>query len=92
MINVRDALQRHRNQATHRICTLPILVLMPHAGCNCRCGSCDLWKPSEAGSGLSMETLARNLARPQGMEGPPGGPVGRGGPAVPRTSGSCANL
>lgn len=62
MIGIRDVIQRYSNLATHRIATLPILVLMPHAGCNCRCGTCDLWKPGESCSDLPMETLSRDLA------------------------------
>lgn len=29
---------------TGKIHHLPILVLMPHGGCNCRCIMCDIWK------------------------------------------------
>src|SRR5215204_3415271 len=36
--------QRYRTLHTHRITALPILVLMPHSGCNCRCVMCDIWK------------------------------------------------
>jgi MoaA/NifB/PqqE/SkfB family radical SAM enzyme len=30
--------------SSHRIETLPVLVLQPHNRCNCRCVMCDIWK------------------------------------------------
>jgi MoaA/NifB/PqqE/SkfB family radical SAM enzyme len=29
---------------TDRISSLPIVILMPHSSCNCRCVMCDIWK------------------------------------------------
>jgi Fe-coproporphyrin III synthase len=36
--------QRHRTLQTSRITALPIVILMPHSACNCRCVMCDIWK------------------------------------------------
>lgn len=36
--------QRHRTLQTSRITALPIVILMPHSACNCRCMMCDIWK------------------------------------------------
>ncbi|MGN6193601.1 MAG: radical SAM protein, partial [Ginsengibacter sp.] len=36
--------QRHRTLQTSRIKALPIVILMPHSACNCRCLMCDIWK------------------------------------------------
>ncbi len=36
--------QRHRTLQTNRITALPIVILMPHSACNCRCVMCDIWK------------------------------------------------
>jgi MoaA/NifB/PqqE/SkfB family radical SAM enzyme len=36
--------RRYRSLQTHRISILPIVILMPHSGCNCRCIMCDIWK------------------------------------------------
>jgi MoaA/NifB/PqqE/SkfB family radical SAM enzyme len=36
--------QRHRTLQTSRIKALPIVILMPHSACNCRCVMCDIWK------------------------------------------------
>jgi len=32
---------------THKISTLPIVILMPHSACNCRCVMCDIWKDNK---------------------------------------------
>lgn len=36
--------QRYRTLQTDRIRALPIVILMPHSACNCRCVMCDIWK------------------------------------------------
>lgn len=36
--------QRYRTLQTDRITALPIVILMPHSACNCRCVMCDIWK------------------------------------------------
>jgi MoaA/NifB/PqqE/SkfB family radical SAM enzyme len=36
--------RRWRGARTHRLRSLPIAILMPHSGCNCRCLMCDIWK------------------------------------------------
>jgi MoaA/NifB/PqqE/SkfB family radical SAM enzyme len=37
-------LRRYRTLQTDRITALPIVILMPHSACNCRCVMCDIWK------------------------------------------------
>ena len=32
---------------THRISAMPIVILMPHSACNCRCVMCDIWKDNK---------------------------------------------
>lgn len=39
--------QRYRTLQTDRISTLPIVILMPHSACNCRCIMCDIWKGNQ---------------------------------------------
>lgn len=46
---------------THRISDLPILVLMPHSRCNCRCVMCDIWKANQEKQEISTEELERHL-------------------------------
>ncbi|MES2274839.1 MAG: radical SAM protein [Bacteroidota bacterium] len=36
--------KRYRTLQTHKISALPIVILMPHSACNCRCVMCDIWK------------------------------------------------
>src|ERR1700756_3565286 len=36
--------KRYRTLQTHKIFALPIVILMPHSACNCRCVMCDIWK------------------------------------------------
>lgn len=39
--------QRFRTLQTDRITSLPIVILMPHSACNCRCVMCDIWKGNQ---------------------------------------------
>jgi Fe-coproporphyrin III synthase len=36
--------KRYRTLQSDRITALPIVILMPHSACNCRCVMCDIWK------------------------------------------------
>lgn len=38
---------RYRTLLTDRIKALPIVILMPHSACNCRCIMCDVWKDNK---------------------------------------------
>jgi Fe-coproporphyrin III synthase len=35
---------RYRSLQADKISSLPIVILMPHSSCNCRCVMCDIWK------------------------------------------------
>jgi MoaA/NifB/PqqE/SkfB family radical SAM enzyme len=52
-----DIVKRQLTLSTHRIHTLPVLVLMAHSRCNCRCVMCDIWKANRNGSELSRADL-----------------------------------
>lgn len=39
-----DAIKRIYSFKSHKIYSLPIVILMPHSRCNCRCVMCDIWK------------------------------------------------
>src|SRR5438874_9317038 len=39
--------QRYRTLQTDVIRALPIVILMPHSSCNCRCVMCDIWKGNQ---------------------------------------------
>ncbi|MDB5029945.1 radical SAM protein [Mucilaginibacter sp.] len=39
--------KRLRTLQTHQISALPVVILMPHSACNCRCVMCDIWKDNK---------------------------------------------
>jgi Fe-coproporphyrin III synthase len=39
--------KRYRTLQTDEIRALPIVILMPHSACNCRCVMCDIWKDNK---------------------------------------------
>ena len=49
------------NQKTHRLTHIPVLILMPHSACNCRCVMCDIWKANGTKTELAAETLRRHV-------------------------------
>ena len=55
-------LKRLLTLATHKIYSLPIIVLMPHSSCNCRCVMCDIWKANSNKKEISPETLEKHVA------------------------------
>jgi MoaA/NifB/PqqE/SkfB family radical SAM enzyme len=52
---------RPLNFLTDRIYELPILILMPHSRCNCRCVMCDIWKANNEKKELTSEEIERHL-------------------------------
>ena len=42
--SIYHSIKRYRTLQTDRISALPIVILMPHSACNCRCVMCDIWK------------------------------------------------
>lgn len=48
-------------RATDKIYSLPVMVLMPHSRCNCRCVMCDIWKANDEKKEITAETLALHL-------------------------------
>jgi MoaA/NifB/PqqE/SkfB family radical SAM enzyme len=45
--NLYHTFKRYRTLQTHRITALPVVILMPHSACNCRCVMCDIWKDNK---------------------------------------------
>ncbi len=39
-----DTIKRMYSLKSNKIVSLPIVILMPHSRCNCRCVMCDIWK------------------------------------------------
>lgn len=54
--------KRQLTLTTHRIHSLPVVVLMPHSACNCRCVMCDIWLANRNKRELSREDLMPHLA------------------------------
>jgi len=49
--------QRIRTLQTDKISALPIVILMPHSACNCRCAMCDIWKDNKNLKQLTEEDI-----------------------------------
>src|ERR1700760_2006125 len=45
--SIYHTIKRVRTLQTHTIYALPIVILMPHSSCNCRCVMCDIWKGNQ---------------------------------------------
>ncbi len=56
-----DIARRQWTLSSHRIHALPIVVLMPHSRCNCRCVMCDIWKGNRDRKELGRDDLAPHL-------------------------------
>jgi MoaA/NifB/PqqE/SkfB family radical SAM enzyme len=50
--------KRYRSIQTSHIYTLPVVILMPHSACNCRCVMCDIWKGNHKLKQLSEADIA----------------------------------
>ncbi len=62
MSSLLEIAKRQLTLTTHRIHTLPVVVLMPHSRCDCRCVMCDIWKANRNKQEISRDELARHTA------------------------------
>jgi Fe-coproporphyrin III synthase len=53
--------KRYRTLLTHKISVLPIVILMPHSACNCRCIMCDIWKGNKNSKQLEEKDILNIL-------------------------------
>ncbi len=53
---------RYKTLRTDKISSLPIVILMPHSACNCRCVMCDIWKGNQQVKQLQKEDITALLA------------------------------
>src|SRR4030095_8379205 len=53
-----ESAKRLLTAKTHRIYTLPVVVLMPHSRCDCRCVMCDIWRANQTQREISLDVLA----------------------------------
>ena len=61
MTGLAERVRRVRGRATGRLHSLPILALVVHTACNCRCVMCDIWKANADRRELSDEVLAAHI-------------------------------
>jgi MoaA/NifB/PqqE/SkfB family radical SAM enzyme len=54
-----ETLKRTLTLRTGRLHSMPILTLMPHSRCNCRCLMCDIWRDNANKREISAEAVAR---------------------------------
>jgi Fe-coproporphyrin III synthase len=54
-------LKRLLTRLTDTVYDLPVLVLMPHSRCNCRCVMCDIWKANHDKKEISEELLGQHI-------------------------------
>jgi len=54
--------KRQRARTTHRIHTLPVVILGLTNRCNCRCVMCDIWQAGGEGQELTVEGMQPHLA------------------------------
>jgi len=62
MQNVLTTYKRYRSLQTHVISSLPIVILMPHSACNCRCVMCDIWKGNHNLKQLTENDISKLLS------------------------------
>lgn len=54
--------KRYRSLQTHKLTALPIVILMPHSACNCRCVMCDIWKGNNNLKQLTADDIQALMA------------------------------
>ena len=57
-----ESLKRQATFSTHRIHTLPMVVLMAHSRCNCRCLMCDIWQANAIRRELTRADIEPHMA------------------------------
>ena len=62
-----EIVRRLRTRRSHRLHSLPVLVLSPHSRCNCRCVMCDIWLANRQQREISKDVLERHLRSLDGL-------------------------
>ena len=60
--------KRYRSLQTHKLSALPIVILMPHSACNCRCVMCDIWKGNNNLKQLTADDIQALMATLKKLE------------------------
>jgi len=61
-----EIVKRYATLKNDRIHSMPIVILMPHSRCNCRCVMCDIWKGNnnvQQLNELDIEKLLSSLTK-----------------------------
>ncbi len=58
-----DYVKRVLTLQTHRVSALPVLLISPHGGCNCKCVMCDIWKGNRGAPRLEPSAIAELIPR-----------------------------
>lgn len=56
-----ETIRRFYTLKTHKVYSLPVIILMPHSRCNCRCVMCDIWKGNNIVKQLEESDVANML-------------------------------
>ncbi|MFD0750602.1 radical SAM protein [Mucilaginibacter calamicampi] len=56
-LSLYNTYQRYRTLQSDKISALPLVILMPHSACNCRCVMCDIWKDNKNLKQLTEEDI-----------------------------------
>ncbi len=54
--------KRYATLKNHRIYIMPIVILLPHSRCNCRCVMCDIWKGNNNVQQLNVSDIEKLLS------------------------------
>ena len=57
-MNIARSVDLKFNALTHRLRRVPVIALMPHSRCNCRCIMCDIWKANRNGTSITDTQLS----------------------------------
>ena len=57
-----EMVRRYATLKNHRIYSMPIVILMPHSRCNCRCVMCDIWKGNNNVQQLEVSDIEQLLS------------------------------
>ena len=56
-----ETARRAAGIATGHVHTLPVLSLMVHSSCNCRCVMCDIWKANALKREMTVDALDAHM-------------------------------
>jgi MoaA/NifB/PqqE/SkfB family radical SAM enzyme len=67
-MSISETLALRMNRITNHVGRLPIMVLMPHSRCNCRCLMCDIWRANKNMQELAPDLIDRHVQEMQNLK------------------------